>query len=238
MANSISVNGTFVEVSGTSLTAVSVTPGALGDAFLFSTSYVSTATLSTVSGGGCTTWTKLVGAFTAYSGSAKVDLWMGVITSSVGTPVNITIAGTGLTNTQRLSALEFTSGGGPETVWAQDGSSGTKTNTTSTTVTFPTLTPGGINRMYIAYGLVANSASPGTQTAGYTLDLDFGSNPYLFNPNVSTSQTPTCTQVNGSGVATSGLSGNIAALVTATNPPTPRPLQILTQGAVSRASSF
>jgi hypothetical protein len=63
--------------------------------------------------------------------------------------------------------------------------------------------------MYIGYGLNANTAS--SPTSGYTLDNDPGGNPFIFNPNVSTSQSPTCTQ-------TAGLSGTIAALVTATNP--------------------
>lgn len=213
MVNPIATNGTFVDATGTSLTTLSVTPKKLGDAFLFSCSYISTATLSTVSGGGSTGWTKLVGAFQAYSGSAKVDLWMGTINSSINVATNITISGSGLTNTQRLNAQEFTSGGGAGTIWALDGSqTGTKTNASSATITFPTLTPSGINRMYIGYGLVANSANSGSQTAGYTLDLDPGSNPFLFNPNVANSaQGPTCTQ-------TAGLSGAIAALVTATNP--------------------
>lgn len=214
MSNIIAPNGTFVDATGTSLTTLSVTPGRVGDAFLFTASYIASATLSTVSGGGCTTWTKLVGAFTAYSGSAKIDLWLGTITSSIGVAVNITIAGSALTNTQRLCAQEFTSGGRSGTVWAIDGASGTKTNASSATITFPTLTPSGGNRLYIGYGLVGNSANSGSQTAGYTLDLDPGSNPFLFNPSVSTAQTPTCTQ-------TAQLSGTIAALVTAINPPAP-----------------
>lgn len=230
MADTISASGSFVSATGTSLVTLSVNPTAVGDAFMFTTSYIASATLSSVSGGGCTTWTKLVGAFTAYSGSAKLDLWMGVVTATGSS--TITISGTGLTNTQRLCAQQFTSGGGSGTTWAQDGSGGTKTNASSATITFPTMTPGGSNRLFMGYGLVANSASAGSQTAGYTLDLDPGSNPFMFNPSVSTAQTPTCTQ-------TAGLSGTIAALVTATNPVTFRP-QILMpyRAAVQRAATF
>lgn len=216
MADAISsAGGTFYSQGGSSLVTLSVTPITLGNAFVFTCSYVATATLSTVSGGGCTTWTKLVGAFTAYSGSAKIDLWLGTVTGSIGSGVNITIAGTGLTNTQRLSALEFTSGGGAGTVWALDGAqTGTKTNASSATVAFPTLTPSGLNRMYAGYGLVANTALTTGQTAGYTVNLDPGSNPYFFSSSVANSaQSPTCAQ------NTAGLSGTIAALVTAINPP-------------------
>lgn len=209
MVSAISATGSFISATGTSLTTLSVTPTAIGNAFMFTASYIASATLSTVSGGGCTTWTKLSGAFTAYSGSAKIDLWLGVVTST--TTANIVIAGSGLTNTQRLCAQQFTSFGGPGTTWTQDGAGGTKTNASSATITFPTLTPSGANRAYMGYGLVFNAATGGSQTAGYTLDLDPGSNPFMFDGSVGVAQTPTCTQ-------TAGLSGTIAGLVYANNP--------------------
>lgn len=213
--NAISAVGSFVSATGTSLVTLSVNPTRVGDAMFFTMSYISSGSVTGVSGGGCPAsgsglpgaWTKIAGPFTAFSGSAAITMWMGTVATTGSS--TITATGTTLTNTQRLCCQQCTSGGGPGIVWALDGAAGTKTNASSATVAFPTLVPSGLLRMYIGYGLNANTAS--APTSGYTLNNDPGGNPFIFDTNVSTSQSPTCTQ-------TAGLSGAIAALVTATNP--------------------
>jgi len=215
--NPITASGSFVSATGTSLVTLSVNPTAIGGAMVFTMSFISSGTVTGVSGGGCPAsgsgtagaWAQIAGPFQAFSGSAAVTMWMGTVTATGSS--TITASGTSLTNPQRLCCQQFTSGGGNGATWASDGSPGTKTNASSATVTFPTLTPSGPLRMYIGYGLVASGGTTPI-TSGYTMDLDAGSNPYMFNPNVSTVQAPTCTQTSA------GLSGMIGALITATNP--------------------
>src|SRR5262249_2210284 len=86
------------------------------------------------------------------------------------------------------------------------------TNTSSTTITFPTLTPDGANQVYVGYAESANAASTSGATSGYTVRLDNGNNPMIFGPNVSSVQSPTAVQ------SPAGVSSAVAALVTAGEP--------------------
>jgi hypothetical protein len=158
-----------------------------------------------------------------------MEIWMAqVITAGSST---LTITG-GAGGTTRMNCKEFNATGGTNTVWTQDGSGLTKANTTSSTnVTFPTLTPSGVNRLYIGYGTNGTGLTTGA-TAGYTVELDSGTNPVVYDPSVAQSaQTPISKQ---SG---SAASYTVGALVTASNLTSRRQVRVITQ-AVNRASRF
>lgn len=204
--------------TGTALKTLSVSPSVAGALLVLTLTDGNNVAATAVSGGGCNAsgsgldgaWQRIAGPFSSAS-PANTEMWMGkVITPGAST---ITITSTDTTQTIRLNCKEFNSTGGLGTVWTQDGAGGTKTNTASTTVTFPTLTPGGINRLYVGFGFNGTGLTTGSTPAGTTVELDLGSNPYLYSPSVANSaQTPTSQQ---SGSATSAV---IGALIKADNP--------------------
>lgn len=210
----ISGIGSLYKVTGTGQTTLSVTPSTLGDSLVLGIT-LGAGTLTSVSGGGVTTWTKIAGPFapSGYSASST-QLWIGKITTTGAQ--TITIAGTSITNTNRLTCRQFSAaGGGTNTTWLQDGSGANleTDSTASTTVPFATLVPSAPNRLYIGYGPVGSTANTTGQTSGYTVDTDSGTNPFMWNPNVSASQSPTCVQASANHAT------NVAALVYALVPP-------------------
>lgn len=204
------VGSTVIPTRAVGLVSASVTPANVGDCWILATQIASTTiSVASVSGGGVTTWTRLVGPFVALGGN--IDLWLGKITALGAS--TITISGTNVTTTNNiLMVQEFTNGSGAGTTWAKDGTqSGTITNSTaSATGIFPTLTASAAGDMYVGYSQVSGSANLTGQTSGYTVVKDGGSNPFMWNPSVlSGTQSPTVSQ-------SSSTSGAIAALVVAT----------------------
>lgn len=220
MANDlITVNATALwNAGGTGLKTLSVTPSAVGALMILATSAGSNTANSAVSGGGCpASGSGTAGAWHLIAGPVSsttpwlTELWMGVVTTAGAATITITNTSSG---TNRLNCKEFTAGGGAGTRWTQDGAGGTKTNTTATVVTFPTLTPSGPNRLYVGFGLNGTGQTTGA-TAGYTVELDPGTNPYIRNPSVASAQTPTTVTSSSPSVA-------VAALIKADNPFTPQ----------------
>lgn len=215
----ISAVGSLVSNAGARTMAV--TPTTVGNAILLvcdtSNATISgTIFVSAVSGGGCSTWTQIAGPFKETADSFDEDnLWLGIVTSTGSSTITVTTSATlsGSGTGTFLAAQEFTAGGGASTIWSSDGSGGTLNNgTSSTTVTYPTLTPSGSQRLYFGFGYCTSTGLATGQTAGYTAELDNASNIVLFNPNVSSVQSPIGKQTS------SGKSSSIAALVTATVP--------------------
>lgn len=186
---------------------------------VFTTTYQSSASMTAISGGGCNAsgsgldgaWQRIAGPLTNTS-SSKIEMWMGkIITAGAST---ITVTNSVSTGNLRLNCKEFDTLGGQGTIWTQDGVGGSTNNAASTTVTFPTMTPSGINRLYVGFGTNGTGQTTGA-TAGYTVELDPGTNPMIYNPSVPNSaQTPISTQAS-SGAAVSYL---IAALIYAITP--------------------
>jgi len=202
------------EAGGANLKTLSVSPDAVGALMLLAQSDGGNVTTSAVSGGGCPAsgsgtpgaWQRIAGPFSS-AGPTKMEIWMGRVATAGASTLTITNTSTG---TIRLNCKQFNAGGAG-TVWSQDGVGGTRQNAASTTVTFPTLTPSGPNRLYIGFGTNGTGSASG-MTAGYTVELDPGNNPYLYNASVPQSaQTPT-------SVTTSSTSYLIAALIKADNP--------------------
>jgi hypothetical protein len=219
--------------SGTAIATLAVSPVTVGNLVVV-TGMVHSATIhyTTLSGGGVTTWTHLVGPFVGTSGVNSQDMWMGVVTATGSSTITAasSAALTGLTT--GITAQEFTVNN-PAVTWALD-TTGTISNATSTTVTFPSLTPAKSGELYMgSCGSVAGVTS-NTQTAKYTsitTALNFGIQETLYNPQLLTgAQSPTMTQA-------SGLSWAVAVLISATLPASGSHIRMISQ-AVNRASSF
>jgi hypothetical protein len=142
---------------------------------------------------------------------------MGKVTTTGSATITITSSTGSWPGSNGLYAQEFTCVGvSSMTVWAVDGTqTGTKTNGTNTNITFPTLTPGGVLRAYIGPGYAGGTGQTTGGTSGYTVQIDsVNHNPFIYNANVSTAQTPVSIQ-------TSSTSDAMGMLITATNPYSP-----------------
>jgi len=209
------VGSAYKNAIGAGKTTLAVTPTAIGNCLVVG-AWVGTA-ITTVSGGGCTDWTRLVGPFLGTGGVYLKDIWLGTISTTGAS--TITFSGTAGSFAGYLGQ-EFAGGvGGAGTVWALD-VSGTRSNTASTSIAYPTLVPGGTLRLYV--GVAANGSTTNTTvTSGYTLQaLATGSFPMIWHPNVSTSQSPTSGQV-------SSTSQTIGVCITASAAPTYKPGQFM-----------
>jgi hypothetical protein len=213
MSNAISAVGTIATADATGLTTLSVAPTAVGNCLaLGAVTHSTSLSVASVTGGGVTTWVRILSAFVATVAGDTLDLWLGPV--AVAGASTITITGSGSLSSARvaLTAQEL-AGGGSGTVWALDGAqSGGLGNTSSTNVTFPTLTPGDVNSCYIGYSALANTGLSSGQTSGYVLQLDGHNNPFIYNVSISGVQSPVAVQ-NSAG--TSGTSG---ALIVASSP--------------------
>lgn len=205
--------------SGSNLKTLAVSPSSVGALMVFVTTYIATGTLTAVSGGGCPAsgsglpgaWQRIAGPLTNNAATpVKIDMWMGKVTTAGASTITMTVTAN---NVNRLSCKEFNTIGGLDTIWTQDGAGATKINTASTDVTFPTQTPSGENRLYVGYGTNGTGLTTG-QTAGYSVELDFGSNPVIYGPDVANSAQSPISKQTGSAV-----SYTIGALVKADNPP-------------------
>lgn len=209
--NPITAVGSSAVIGSTGGTTLAVSPTAVGDC-LIAISAVQSATvfISSVSGGGVTTWTNLLHAVNLGAQTACFDMWLGVVTATGSSTITFTGSASVASLGTSYFAQQFNGGASP--TWSLDGATATKTNTSSATITWPTLTPVAANDLYIGGGQSALGATAGTQTAGYTM-VAAGGEPRLFKVAVSGAQAPTCT--NG---ATS-TSGTMAALIMATAVP-------------------
>jgi hypothetical protein len=191
--------------SSSGLKTLSFTPGAVGNCVVVAAlvSYTSGTPVQTgiSDTGNKISWQPmsavLTNATTPPNKSAKA-FFIGTVTGA-GTATTITIAYSAsiTADAAEVCAQEFNSSvtGG---AWSFDGTALGQRGTASSgvkTVPFPTLVPSGSGEIYVGYGQVQSTASTTSLTSGYTgtVTTTFG-DIYIYNPNVSTSQSPSCTQ--------------------------------------------
>ena len=204
----ISGVGTLASNVASGLTTLAVTPATAGDALIVSIWALSpTATVSSVSGGGVTTWTKIEGFENSYP--SDQELWMGTVTSTGSSTITVGFSGSVTGDLVELSAKEFTAGLGTSTAWSVD-TAAAQNNGSSTSVPFPILTPAGSSELYFGYGGVPGTSSAGS-TSGFTYAGTAGSNVIAYDPGVSSTVSPTAAQ------SPAGVSWALAALITASN---------------------
>lgn len=214
----VSAVGSAATSGGTGTTTLSVSPTAVGDCLVLATNLTSVSlSVASVAGGGVTTWARVASSFVG-SGST-IDMWMGIVTTAGSSTITITGSASLAAVTVRLIAQQFTSTLGASTQWALAITGAGVTNTSSTTVTFPTVTPTGTNQVYVGYAETTNAALTSGATAGYTVRLDNGNNPLIYGPNVATVQSPTAVQTSA------GVSSAVGVMLTAGEPTTALTIQ-------------
>ena len=209
-STTIAAVGGLSSAHGSALTTLSVAPQAAGDVLAVGVQGVSAGTTGDVtglSGGGVTTWHKVQQYYGATGND--VEVWYGVITTTGSSTITFSWSGTITGHTLEYSAQEFTAGFGGSTVWSVD-TSGTHDSSSSTTVTFPSLTPSGSGELYFGYAVAYNTGSGGS-TSGFTYALTSLENVTAYDTNVSGAVTPTA------GQSPAGVAGSAAVLLTASN---------------------
>lgn len=218
----ISAVSTIKKANGVKLLTLSVTPTAIGNSWCLcfgqGISTTNHPDLTSITGGGVPAsgvgmWARLGTGPIDASTSTRIDMWFGTI-KTLGTSTITVVLTNGTQSsaqTNGIACQEFTAGN-VATIWTVD-TANNRTNTSSTNVTYPSLTPAAANRLYFGYGYVANTAATTGQTAGYTAQLDSANNSIIHNPNVAVSaQAPVATQ------SPAGVSTTLGALVIATIP--------------------
>lgn len=211
LKKSLSANGT---------TTLSVTPTQIGNCWVL-TSIIASATIhiSSISGGGATWQGPLCGPW-AGTGTQQLEMWIGTITSTSTSTITITPTASTASILSSFNVQEFTAGGGTDIVWGVDGNTqlfqGHQTNTANTVVQFPTLNPGGVNRLYYGYAQTAGTANTTVQLSAFNYidQLSTAGQITLYSVNCPILQAPGGTQTTSATSATGGM------LITATGPTT------------------
>lgn len=138
----------FAWPNSTALQAITIPATTIGDLVVvgYGNGATKTDVVSTISGGGVTTWTKLISSATV----ADCEIWYGLVDSgAANTTVTIT-ASTGAT-TNRAQIGEFAS----TTGWnaSPAGNSASATGSGSSTITTGSITPGESNDLIVAVSM-------------------------------------------------------------------------------------
>ncbi len=205
---SVSAVGSLASAQGTGLTTLSVDPQNAGDLMAIAIQIpTTTRTVSSISGGGVTTWTKATG----FSGSVGSDeeIWYGKVSSTGSSTITVTWSGSVSSEAPEYSAQEFSSGFGSGTTWAVD-KTGTLNNASSSTLTYPSLSPTGAGELYFGYVGLPNTPSAGA-TSGFTYAETAQANQVTYNTDISSPSAfqPTASQ------SPAGISSSLAAVFTA-----------------------
>lgn len=182
--------GSAVTASG--VTQLTMSPAAVGNAIAL---YVkipdNVHTVTSVSDTKGASWQRVADPVVdTYSTPHTHEIWLGTVTATGST--TITVANSGAT-LMDLDGQEASSGLGTGTSWSRDGTQqGFANNATSTTVTYPTLTPAA-SAWACYHGRCPAAGSYSGTTAGYTSATDANGNQFINNPVVSSATSPTST---------------------------------------------
>ncbi|MGD0381748.1 MAG: IPT/TIG domain-containing protein, partial [Acidimicrobiales bacterium] len=205
-AATIAVVGTLVNGSGDGTTTLAVSPQHVGDLLVLVVKAESTTiTVSSVSGGGVGTWAQAED-YAGYSGH-DLEIWTGTVTTTGASTIAVTFSASVTAVYTGLAAQEFSASSGSSTVWAVGSGSGIS-NTSSTTVTLPKLTPTGTGELYFGYAAIANNGAAGT-TTGFTYATTSDADVATYDTNVSAAIQPTAKQ------SPAGVSGAVGVLISA-----------------------
>ena len=203
--SSISAVGPMISHVATAGDTLSVSPLAIGDAWVLAVRVSnSSIKVSSITGGGAgDSWTKLTQVSDAAQ-NRDVEEWLGPI-SRTGSPVLTVHFSRAAAGTKvELAAQEFASVTGASTVWADDVGANVKNDTVSSTITYPTLTPASSGELYVGFSRSSSASSPGN-TPGFSYQFPTADNVYVYNPNVSSSVSPTASQQSGLSLTTGAL---------------------------------
>ena len=185
--------------AGANSLSLSVHPQNIGDLMLLGIEDSNTTlpTVSSVSGGGVSSWTLIASDADATYTQDGDEIWEGVVTTPG--PSTITITLNGFSDGDDLLAQEFTAGS--SVTWSLD-KSGKVTGTDAQSFTYPSLTPAGSSELYFGMGnAVNNTQLVGEGTPGVTYvntGLECVSL-VAYDASTSSTLTPAVANSNGSG---------------------------------------
>ena len=137
-------------------------------------------TVSSVSGGGAT-WQKLTNTNDS-AADMDSELWLGTVTTSGNSSITVSYGGSYGADWMELDAQEYSSSAGASTNWAPDTSGVSDNNSSSTTITFPSLTPSsGAGELYVGYSPAGNAAAAGS-TSGFTYVVTPNNKLFIYDP--------------------------------------------------------
>ena len=186
-------------------------------------------TVTSVSGGGVTTWNRAI-QYVGTMEPREYEIWYGVVTTTGSTSITYTLSGSIGSQVSEYEAQEFTTSLGAGTTWSVD-TTGSQENTSSTTVTYPSLTPTAAGDLYYGFVDLPNPPLAGTTpgfVGNYSTTAD--ANQVTYDPDCgSGSVQPTASQSSAAG--TSALAALFVAhapaaaapTVTGVSPPRPAP---------------
>ena len=145
---------------------LTVSPANVGDELVLTTSIpTSGVTVSSITGGGVSSWNKVV----ASNGNGTVDrveMWVGTVTAAGSS--TITVNYSSAPGTEEVTATEFTAAGvNAATNWGIDASSSQLNSTASTTVSYPSITSTNSDELYVGYAQVQNPPATAGTTTGF-----------------------------------------------------------------------
>jgi hypothetical protein len=131
----IAAVGIMAFKAGDDTTTLVVSPQQVGDLLVLTIKANSASvTLSSVSGGGASTWTRAE-AYTGYS-SHDLEIWTGTVSTTGASTVTMTFSASVTSVYTALASQEFSASTGTGTAWGMDTEAGIS-NASSATVTFP-----------------------------------------------------------------------------------------------------
>src|ERR1700681_659502 len=212
----ISAVGAMAKSFGSAQTTLNVNPQQLGDVLVvMAENDLNTVTVSSMSGGGVTTWKRAI----QYVGSAEpraYEIWYGVVTATGSSTITFNLSADISGHNAEYEAQEFTAGFGAGTMWTLDTTGVQENPSSTTTVTYPSLTPAGGGELYFGFADMPMPPSNGS-TPGFTYTTTLDANQVAYNP------------ASGAGTVQPTSSQSPASVISAVaaffsvSPPTPAP---------------
>jgi hypothetical protein len=181
----ITAVGSFVDntILNNDVVTLSVSPSAVGDILVVWSMVNPSGTAFPIldiacSGGGVTTWTRLIYANPPPSTDGNAcAIFFGVITSTGASTVTVTVTTTTTApSVNSVAAQQFHSSATP--AWGQDGAGAGLGATSGTSGNYPSQTPVASGELYVACGFWVGESVTGS-TSGYTYNNRTGSlSPY------------------------------------------------------------
>ena len=183
-AATISAVGSLASNAATGLSTLSVGPQHVGDMIALTTLTWSGSVYPTsISGGGVTTWSKAVD-YPVTADGYDAQIWYGTVTTTGSSTITVNYPGGAPSDWIEFNAQEFSSSTGTGTTWAVD-HTGTKSNASSTTETFPSLSPSGSGELYFGYADAIGGYPSVGSTSGFTYGITSGANVVAYDTSVS-----------------------------------------------------
>jgi hypothetical protein len=178
------------KTSGNNVTTLSVSPANLNDLMVFFSSPRNGVSTTNVTGCGIT-WSKISGS-TAGSGAdtSAIDMYKGVVTTTGACTLTATFSGSE-GNPNELAAMEFSTGSTTGS-WVVDASNTQFNGSSTTSMTFPSLTPQSSRDLYVGYGS-GGTYSSGCYTGFTCIAGSLTGRVGLYNTNVSGASQPVVT---------------------------------------------